>query len=61
MFQGEYFAKLGGSVIPVRANDVFMALHMVLLNLLIVVQVFVFEVLEVCLQPGRTSTMGLFC
>ena len=44
MLQGEYFAKFGGSVIPVRANDVFMALCMVLLNLVIVVQVFVFEV-----------------
>ena len=37
-----------------RANDVFMALHMVLLNLVIVVQVLVFEVSEASLEHIRT-------
>ena len=57
-FQDEYFAEYGGSVIPVRANNVFMALHM---NLVIVVQVLVFEVLAASLELSRTSTVKVFC
>ena len=44
IFQDEYFAKYGGSVIPVEPNDVFFSLHAVVLTTVTIVQCFIFEV-----------------
>jgi len=41
--QDEYFAKYGGSVIPVLPNDVFFALHAVLLTAITISQCFMYE------------------
>ena len=43
-FQDEYFAKYGGSVIPVEPNDVFFSLHAVVLTTVTIIQCFIFEV-----------------
>lgn len=41
--QNEYFAKYGGSVIPVQPNDVFFALHAVLLTIITISQCFIYD------------------
>lgn len=41
--QDEYFAKYGGTVIPVLTNDVFFAFHAVILTTVTIVQCFIYE------------------
>lgn len=41
--QDQYFDKFGGSVIPVQPNDVFFALHAVVLTTITIIQCIVFE------------------
>ena len=42
--QDEYFAKYGGTVIPVQPNDVFFAFHAVILTIISISQCFIYEV-----------------
>lgn len=42
--QDEYFAKYGGSVIPVQPNDVFFALHSLLFTIITISQCFIYDV-----------------
>ena len=43
-FQAEYLSKYGGSVIPVRINDVMFASHNLCVNTVCFLQIFVYEV-----------------
>ncbi|XP_066918183.1 cystinosin-like [Clytia hemisphaerica] len=61
--QDEYFAQYGGSVIPVQPNDVFFALHAVVLTIVTITQCFFFDrgdqrISNIC--KGLTSVAWLF-
>ena len=41
--QGEYFEKFGGFVIPIQTNDVFFAIHGLVLTIIAIAQCFIYE------------------